>query len=57
VRLEDFPEPSVVGEARVAGLDFNRTRTLQLARAVLALSVMPKASLPRSLPIMFGGKR
>jgi len=42
VRLEDFPEPSVIGEARIAGLDFNRTRTLQVARAVLALSVMPK---------------
>jgi hypothetical protein len=38
MKFEDLPEPSVVGAARVAGVDFNRARTWQAARAVLALS-------------------
>jgi DNA-binding transcriptional ArsR family regulator len=42
IQLESLPEPSVVGQAKIAGIDFNRTRTLQVARAVLALSVRPK---------------
>jgi hypothetical protein len=42
IQLESLPEPSAVGQTRIAGIDFNRTRTLQVARAVLALSVRPK---------------
>jgi hypothetical protein len=38
MRFEDLPESSIVGGARVAGVDFNRARTWQGARAVLALS-------------------
>jgi hypothetical protein len=41
IKFEDLPEPSRVGVARVAGIDFNRARTLQAARAVLALSAAP----------------
>jgi hypothetical protein len=41
MKFEDLPEPSAVGSARVAGIDFNRTRTWQVARAVLALSATP----------------
>ncbi|MBV8832190.1 MAG: hypothetical protein JO108_23560 [Acidobacteriaceae bacterium] len=39
--FEDLPEPSSVGGARIAGIDFNRRRTWQAARAVLAFSVSP----------------
>ena len=42
VKFEDLPESSVVGAARVAGVDFNRARTWQAARAVLALAATPK---------------
>ncbi len=41
VKFEDLPESTVVGTARVAGLDFNRARTWRVARAVLALSTTP----------------
>jgi hypothetical protein len=41
MKFEDLPESSVVGTERVAGLDFNRARTWQAARAVLALSATP----------------
>ncbi len=36
MKVEDLPESSIVGAARVAGVDFNRARTWQAARAVLA---------------------
>ncbi len=41
MKFEDLPESSRVGAARVAGLDFNRPRICQAARAVLALSATP----------------
>jgi hypothetical protein len=41
MKFEDLPESSIVGAARVAGVDFNRARTWQAARAVLALSATP----------------
>jgi hypothetical protein len=41
MKFEDWPEPSTVGSARVAGIDFNRARTWRAARAVLALTATP----------------
>jgi hypothetical protein len=41
IEFEYLPEPSNLGGARVAGIDFNRARTWQVARAVLALSATP----------------
>ena len=41
LNFEDLPEPSSVGSARVAGIDFNRARTWQATRAVLALAATP----------------
>jgi hypothetical protein len=40
--LERLPEPSVVGKAKVGGLDFNKQRMRAVAEAVLALSWRPK---------------
>ena len=39
--LESLPEPSVVGKARVGGIDFNRPRMRRVAEAVLALCWRP----------------
>ena len=39
--LESLAEPSVVGEARVGGIDFNRPRMRRVAEAVLALCWRP----------------
>jgi hypothetical protein len=36
--LERLPEPSVVGKARVGGIDFNKQRMRRVAEAILALS-------------------
>jgi hypothetical protein len=41
MKFEDLPKSSIVGTARVAGVDFNRARTWRAARAVLALSATP----------------
>jgi hypothetical protein len=41
MKFEDLPESSTIGAARVAGVDFNRARTWQAARAALALSATP----------------
>ena len=35
--LERLPEPSVVGKAKVGGIDFNKVRMRRVAEAVLAL--------------------
>ena len=39
--LERLPEPSVVGKAKVGGIDFNKARMRRVAEAVLALSWCP----------------
>jgi hypothetical protein len=39
--LERLPEPSVVGKAKVGGIDFNKARMRRVAEAVLALSWRP----------------
>jgi hypothetical protein len=39
--LERLPEPSLVGKAKVGGLDFNKPRIRRVAEAVLALSWRP----------------
>jgi hypothetical protein len=41
MNFENLPERSNVGATQIAGIDFNRARTWQVARAVLALSVRP----------------
>ena len=41
MKFEDLPKSSTIGAARVAGVDFNRARTWQAARSVLALSATP----------------
>lgn len=40
--LERLPEPSVVGNTRVGGVDFNRPRMRLAIQAILALSTSPK---------------
>ena len=39
--LERLPEPSVVGKAKVGGIDFNKARIRRVADAILALSWRP----------------
>jgi hypothetical protein len=39
--LERLPEPSVVGKAKVGGIDFNKARMRCVAEGVLALSWRP----------------
>jgi hypothetical protein len=39
---EDLPTPSQVGQARVAGVDMNKSRTRAVLQAVLALAVLPE---------------
>lgn len=41
-RLEQLPEPSIVGQTRVGGVDFNRPRIRRAIQAILALSTSPK---------------
>ena len=36
--MERLPEPSVVGKAKVGGIDFNKARMRRVAEAVLTLS-------------------
>lgn len=40
--LEHLPEPSLVGKAKVGGIDVNKPRMRQVAEAVLALSGRPR---------------
>ena len=39
--LENLPSPSKVGETKVGGVDFNKTRMRRVAKAILALSTSP----------------
>ena len=39
--LENLPEPSVVGKAKVGGIDFNKLRMRGVAEALLALCWRP----------------